>query len=71
MKARIIARDEDGGAEVYRGEHDIAVIPHVGWLLPVVVIPGYRAPIVEQCALVADGASAIVEVRCRAGRVAP
>ncbi len=70
MNARIIVRD-DGDLTapcLYDAHHDLAPQPQPGYVLELVEIPGYTAPVVEQCAIVKVGAGTGLEVRCRAGR---
>lgn len=68
MNARIIVRD-DGDLTapcLYDAHHDLAPQPQPGYVLELIEIPGYTAPVVEQCAIVKVGAGTGLEVRCRA-----
>ncbi len=68
MNARIIVRDDGDltAPRLYDAHHDLAPQPQPGYVLELVEIPGYTAPVVEQCAIVKVGAGTGLEVRCRA-----
>lgn len=71
MNARIIVRDDGEPASaprLYDAHHDLAPQPQPGYVLELVEISGYTAPVVEQCVIVKVGAGTGLEVRCRAGR---
>lgn len=70
MNVRVIVRDDGDltAPRLYDAHHDVAPQPQPGYALEIVEIPGYAAPIVEQCAIVKAGAGTGLEVRCRATR---
>ncbi len=70
MNARIIVRDDGDltAPRLYDAHHDLAPQPQPGYVLELIEIPGYTAPVVEQCVIVKVGAGTGLEVRCRAGR---
>lgn len=70
MNVRVIVRDDGDltAPRLYDAHHDVSPQPQPGYALEIVEIPGYAAPIVEQCAIVKVGAGTGLEVRCRATR---
>lgn len=72
MNVRVIVRDDGAHASappIHDAHHDTAIEPRPGYVLTIVEIPGYRAPVVEQCEIVKVGAGTGLVCRCRAGRV--